>query len=405
MLTPEEKRVIEFLIQDVRKEQMAHKDELETPAFDEAYQSGPDRSEPDYKTAIEIARAYCSFYSNKEVREVRHLSQKYVSLCEVKPQIAQMLSEAHNADFVLNIRRNLQGLVYSQKGERLIKKDNGETVREEFTIYSDGEGVQLEDYKPSLWQIIFDQTVFGNIDTYYRLFSDQYLWVKMRKTAIENNARTLIGPLTIHLSLFELAIKIDAQYPFASVVNDEKAIVMGLDCDIENDDIKIILAEPGGQLSYISSRNLDDVTMVGNDRIVKEPISPEQAANDFGIIMERLPETSTKVEDRVEPEADPIIMTTEGQYKGFNRPKEEDEPQNTVEPSDEDRPPHENFGTLGAESIIDMESFDSMMFDSNYGDNYKNSSASASHVFEDGYNDEDVSDDEDEEFSDDENFI
>jgi hypothetical protein len=404
MLTPEERKVIEFLIQDVRKEQMARKDDLETPAFDEAYQSGPNKTEPDYKTAIEIARAYCSFYSNKEVREVRRLAQKYVSLCEIKPQIAQMLSDAHKEDFVLNIRRALQGLVYSQKGERVIKKNDDETVREEFTIYSDGEGTQLENYEPSLWQIVLDQAVFGNIDTYYRLFNDQYLWVKMRKTEIENNARTLIGPLTIHLSLFELAIKIDAQYPFASVVNDEKAIVMGLDCDFENDDIKIILAEPGGKLSYISSRNLDEVAMVGNDRIVKEPISSEQAVNDFGISLERLPE-STKQEEPSEPEPEPIVMKTEGQYKGFNVPKEDNDTQQASDSSDDERPPHENFGTLGADNIIDMESFDSSIFDTNYGDNYKNSVASASYGFENGYNAENEEEDDDEEFSDDENFI
>lgn len=392
-MTSEEKKVIEFLVQDVKKHQKSHVDELETPSFDEVYQIGPNRTEPAYKQAVEYARAYCTFYSNKDVRTVRTLARKLVSLSEIKPQIAQMLSEAHEPDFVLNIRRALEGIVYEQMIE------TGDELKKA-PLYTDAEGVQLENYEPGQWQIVFNETEFSNIDTYYKLFNDQYLWVKLSKSAIENNAKTLIGPLTAHISLFELALKIDAQYPFAQVVNDEKAIVIGLECDFENDDINLILAEPGGKLSYISSKNIDDVSMVGSDQITKEPISTEKVAEDFGLIVDCIPE---KVIEET-PEDDPDVVlphTTEGQYKGFNRPEQPNVDSRITE-EEEQRPPHENFGTLGMDALMN---FDAKDFAADYGDNYKNSASSGSYSFEDGQENMDFDmnpeeDDEDEEFDD-----
>ena len=247
-MTSEEKKVIEFLVQDVKKHQKSHVDELETPSFDEVYQIGPNRTEPAYKQAVEYARAYCTFYSNKDVRTVRTLARKLVSLSEIKPQIAQMLSEAHEPDFVLNIRRALEGIVYEQMIE------TGDELKKA-PLYTDAEGVQLENYEPGQWQIVFNETEFSNIDTYYKLFNDQYLWVKLSKSAIENNAKTLIGPLTAHISLFELALKIDAQYPFAQVVNDEKAIVIG--AGGASRAVCAMLVRYGATQVYLINRSID----------------------------------------------------------------------------------------------------------------------------------------------------
>lgn len=389
-MTEDEKKVVEFLVQDVRKHRKTHTDELNTPDFNEAYLTGPNKTEPDYKQAIEMARAYCSFYSNREVREVRRLAQRFVDLCDIKPQIARMLSEAMEPDFVINIRRNLQGLVYSQDIER------GEN-RTKVPLYTDSEGTEIENFKPSLWQIVLDEGVFNSIDTYYKLFNDQYLWVKLTKGAIENNAKTLIGPLTAHISLFELAIRIDAQFPFAQVVNDERAIVVGLECDFENDDIKLILAEPGGKLSYISSHNLNDVAMVGADRITKEPIDAKTVAEDFGLSVPGFP--VDEVEEDEDEETYEVPKTSKGQFKGFNRPDQPKIDPSVVveEETNEEKLPHETMGTLDAGSL----EFSAEDFAADYGENYKNSASSGSYSFVDGQMEfEEPPEDEDEEFDD-----
>lgn len=392
-MTEDEKKVVEFLVQDVRKHQKTHNDELNTPAFDEAYMTGKDKGEPEYKVAIELARSYCSFYSNPEVREVRRLAQRYVDLCQIKPQIAQMLSETVEPEFVLNIRRSLQGLVYSQVIER-----GKERTKE--LLYTDNEGSQLQNYTPGMWQIVYNEDVFNNIDTYYKLFNDQYLWVRLTKGALENNARSLIGPLTAHISLFELAIRIDAQYPFAQVVNDERAIVVGLECDFENDDIKLILAEPGGKLSYISSHNLNDVSMVGADRITKEPIDSETVAKDFGLIVENFPEINGVDDDTPsETPAYDVPKTSKGQFRGFNRPEPPKVESNVVASEEnEEKAPHETMETLKAPSL----SFTAEDFAADYGENYKNSVNSGSYSFDDDnvFPEPSEEDDEEEDFDD-----
>ena len=417
-MTADEKNALEFIVAKVREHQAANKDELNTPSFDDAYLTGPNKTEPDFKRGLELALAYCSFYEKPEIREVRRLAQYYVTLCELNPNIASILSEAHKPEFVVNIRQSLVGLMYKTE----TTDNNGNAI----TIYTTGDGVKVDNYKPSMWEIVIDEEKGKDIDTFYRLFNDQYLWVRMDRGCIQSNARTLLGPLTAHIQMFELALQINAQFPFAQKVNDEKAIVVGMECDFVNDDIKLILAEPGGKLSYISSKNLNDITMVGEDRITKEPIDAETVAQDFGIPVDAIPAMTASVKTEEEPPVD-IPTTTEGQYKGFDSPSAPVQSdsgtvydENYVVPHTVERPPHENFGTLSGDMLSDMpfgefSSFDDVAntngFDANtdnYGDLFKSDPLSQSYKFSGNDEDDELNgddDDEDEDFDDeDEDF-
>lgn len=280
-----ERKVIEFLVKDIKKKRQVQEDELETPSFDCIYEG----EEPSYELAVEYARAYCSFYENPSVREARRLSRKIKDMEKAVPHLVRSLYDSCKEDFITNLVSGLKGLVICNH----VKKSDGVGYTDVYTR-ADGSPVgdsKVVSFRPN--QIILSYAESKTIRPFYLLFADQYLWIKLVKVDLEYNAKLLVPHMTKFIQLLELAIQIDAQYPFAEEINGERAIVMGIKCDLEKDDIQLVLALPGGSLRYLSSKHISsEIGSVGKDAVEVQEISQAQLEA-LGLDASMLPQKSS----------------------------------------------------------------------------------------------------------------
>lgn len=281
MLSPDERKVIDFVVSDVLEARIKGMYPQNTPNFFTVIDSEESIT---YSNAIEYASSYCVFCEDPVVVKARKYALKFQNLKEANSRILNMIAVSVNETHMKVLRAALKGIAYTKKTNDSI-------------IYCMHDGSVCDGFSPRVHQMVVDITPannkekanssLNNIFTFFDMFAEDKLFLKWTSQELVENAKNIISTMSNFDKLLQSALILDSKYPFASIIKNGNAIVSNIRCDYEKESIELCLIKKGGKIDIVSFADINSIEYLGNDKVVHQEITEEQAKN-MGITLAQI---------------------------------------------------------------------------------------------------------------------